>query len=69
MVREIGIMPLAPSGILQGVALSIDAAFLSMGCVDDGQADGPYPDMYEYWSNHHLFTPIVMPRPPAQGKA
>ena len=68
MVREIGTMPVAPSGIFPGSAPSIDTAFLSMGYVDDGQADGPYPDMYEYWSNHHLYAPIVMPSAPARYK-
>lgn len=34
--------------------LSIEAAFLSLGYVGDGQADGPYPGMYEHWSIRHL---------------
>jgi hypothetical protein len=27
----------------------VDAALLTMGYVDDGPADGPYPGMYEHW--------------------
>ncbi len=41
--------------------LSIDAAFLSTGYVGDGQADGPYPGMYEHWSSRHLYKSSVLP--------
>ena len=41
----------------QPAVLPIDAAFLSMGYVGDGQADGPYPGMYEHWPSRHLYKP------------
>jgi hypothetical protein len=62
-------MPAEPARISQHGALAIDAAFLSMGYVDDGQADGPYPDMYEYWSHHQANKLMVVPRALAQGDA
>jgi hypothetical protein len=37
----------------RGVA-SVDAEFISMGYAGDGQADGPYPGMYEHWSSHRF---------------
>ena len=62
-------MPAEPTRISQHGALAIDAAFFSMGYVDDGQADGPYPDMYEYWSHHQAKKITVVPRALAQGDA
>jgi hypothetical protein len=49
-------------------APAIEAAILSMGYVDDSQADGPHPDMYKYRSNHRANKLVVMPRTPAQGE-
>lgn len=42
-------------------ALSIDAAFLRMGFVGDGLADGPYPGMYEHWSSGHPYGSSELP--------
>ena len=55
MAREIE-MTLAKSiGIPGCGGISIDAAFLAMGFVGVGQADGPYPGMYEHWSSGHKY--------------
>jgi len=54
---------------LQNDALATDVAFLSIGYINDGQADGPYPDMYEYSSHHHTGAPLIMPKALAQGEA
>jgi len=60
-------MPAEPATISQQGALLIDAAFLPTGYVDNSQADGPYPDMYEYWSHHRANKLMVVPRALAQG--
>ena len=45
---------------------SIDAAILAMGFVGAGQADGPYPGMYEHWSSEHRYESPGLPGEPEQ---
>jgi len=47
-------------------AVSIDAAFLATAYVGPGQADGPYPDMYEHWQGRHLYESCELPARPEQ---
>ena len=35
--------------------LSIDATWPKIGYVGEGQADGPYPGMYEHWASLHTY--------------
>ena len=44
--------------------VSIDAAFLATADVGPGQADGPYPDMYEHWQGRHIDESCELPARP-----
>ena len=47
-------------------ALSIDGAFVSTAYVGAGQADGPYPGMYEHWSSQHVYESSGLAGQPEQ---
>jgi hypothetical protein len=50
-----------PNMISRRRARSINAGFLDMGYISVGQADGPYPGMYEHWPSRHLHESSGLP--------
>ena len=54
MSKSMTMMPGQSGGISRRSALSVDALPLAVGYIGDGQADGPYPGMYDYWWIRHL---------------
>jgi hypothetical protein len=54
-------MSMQPIRISGSGVHSIDAAFLAMGYVGSGPADGPYPGMYEHWPNWQLEDSFALP--------
>lgn len=56
MAKEIRTTPAKSKRTSRRDVAAINSAFLSMGFVGDGQADGPYPGMYERWSSAHLYN-------------